>query len=233
MEDLNMRYFSNLLPFTILFWYVNITQGQDINQIDFKIDSLKQVESTLKLQLQNIINQISELNQKKLILSTKIDTVKTTVETKLRINGKLKDAPSVFGKTIIDLKQGEKVIIISYEQDDYYKVKSGDYIGFLSAMYLEPNPELEKQKKSREKKEQVKKEKERKEYLIQKYGDRFADKILAKEIWIGMTKDMLIESWGEPQKINRTVLLDRIHEQWIYPNVYIYFENDILVSWQD
>lgn len=49
-----------------------------------------------------------------------------------------------------------------------------------------------------------------------------------------MTNAMARESWGLPEDINRTVGAWGVHEQWIYPgNVYLYFENGILTSWQD
>lgn len=42
----------------------------------------------------------------------------------------------------------------------------------------------------------------RKENLIKKYGISDAQKILEHMVWIGMTKEQLIESWGNPNKIN-------------------------------
>ncbi len=53
-------------------------------------------------------------------------------------------------------------------------------------------------------------------------------------IILGMTREMVIASWGEPQDVHRTAGSWGIHEQWIYGNnQYVYFENDILTSWQD
>jgi len=42
-----------------------------------------------------------------------------------------------------------------------------------------------------------------------------------------MTKQMAIDSWGEPKEINRTVFSNGVHEQWVYENAYLYFKNDI------
>jgi hypothetical protein len=74
---------------------------------------------------------------------------------------------------------------------------------------------------------------ERKKNLISKYGVNNAEKIMSKLIWIGMTKEMARESWGEPKDIHRTVTASSIHEQWVYSGEYLYFENGILTSWQD
>jgi hypothetical protein len=48
-----------------------------------------------------------------------------------------------------------------------------------------------------------------------------------------MTDDMARKSWGAPSDINRTVGSWGVHEQWIYGDTYLYFENGILKSWQD
>ena len=49
-----------------------------------------------------------------------------------------------------------------------------------------------------------------------------------------MSEQMVIESWGKPNEINRTVGSWGVHEQWIYPGKqYLYIENGKLTSWQD
>ena len=55
-------------------------------------------------------------------------------------------------------------------------------------------------------------------------------------IRIGMSKLSVLTSWGKPRDINRTVHVSVTHEQWVYGEhgrPYVYFENDILTSWQD
>ena len=48
-----------------------------------------------------------------------------------------------------------------------------------------------------------------------------------------MTKEMVIASWGKPEHINSTVTALVVHEQWIYADSYLYFDNGILSGWQD
>ena len=48
-----------------------------------------------------------------------------------------------------------------------------------------------------------------------------------------MTKEMLIDSWGDPKEINRSVGSWGIHEQCIYSKGYVYIENGFVTSWQD
>lgn len=56
--------------------------------------------------------------------------------------------------------------------------------------------------------------------------------IIDRKIWIGMTTKMALASRGKPKKINTSVYSWGKHEQWVYSNVYLYFENDILKSYQ-
>lgn len=70
--------------------------------------------------------------------------------------------------------------------------------------------------------------------LTRKYGTAAATKIINKEIWLGMTSEMAILSRGKPVDINRSVGSWGVHEQWVYyGNLYLYFENGTLTSWQD
>lgn len=70
--------------------------------------------------------------------------------------------------------------------------------------------------------------------FVQKYGNSMGPLIAKRVIRLGMTKAMVIDSWGQPQDINRTVGSWGVHEQWVYGNsTYVYFENGKLTSWQD
>lgn len=74
----------------------------------------------------------------------------------------------------------------------------------------------------------------RKELIIKKYGNTNGQKILEHKLWIGMTKQMLIDSWGYPPNgVNRTVGSFGTHEQWCYDGTYIYIENGIVTAYQD
>jgi hypothetical protein len=68
-------------------------------------------------------------------------------------------------------------------------------------------------------------------YLENKYGTNMAAKLIAGKIWKGMSSEMVRDSWGKPQKINRVIGSDVIREEWIYKNSWLYIENDFLVEW--
>lgn len=71
--------------------------------------------------------------------------------------------------------------------------------------------------------------------LVKKYGTQYANLIIAKQVKVGMTKQMALESWGKPYDgINKTTGSFGIHEQWCYGSgVYLYFENGKLTAIQD
>jgi hypothetical protein len=70
--------------------------------------------------------------------------------------------------------------------------------------------------------------------LIKKYGAQNAKLILDGKVSRGFTKQMCIESWGEPNEINKTTGSYGVHEQWVYKRGnYLYFENGILTTIQN
>lgn len=67
--------------------------------------------------------------------------------------------------------------------------------------------------------------------LETKYGTAMAARIYAGKIWKGMNSDMVRDSWGTPEKVNRTVSGNTIKEEWIYRSTWLYFENNTLLQW--
>ena len=58
-------------------------------------------------------------------------------------------------------------------------------------------------------------------------------KLIKREVWIGMTKEMTILSWGKPDHINKTITATILNEQWVYEYGsykmnFLYFKNDKL-----
>lgn len=61
--------------------------------------------------------------------------------------------------------------------------------------------------------------------------------IYSKKVFVGMTADEAIRSWGRPTKINNSVGSYGKHEQWVYDrgnyrSQYIYVENGVVTSMQ-
>lgn len=67
--------------------------------------------------------------------------------------------------------------------------------------------------------------------LQSRYDAKMAKAIYERKIWKGMNTDMVIDSWGNPKKINREIIPDNVKEEWQYSKCWLYFENDILINW--
>jgi hypothetical protein len=99
--------------------------------------------------------------------------------------------------------------------------------------------EFEERKRKEEEARQARAEAERKAKaqrearIRSKYSAKDAERIIRGQIWLGMTKEMMIDSWGQPEEINRSVGSWGVHEQCIYGDTYVYIENVIVTSWQD
>lgn len=229
--------------FIFLFVLINLLNfrlsiGQTISKIDAQIDSLENIKKDLEKKLEIINEKILELKSKKEITELKkINESKILSKTKNKTY--LLSEPSNLSKKIISIPAKSEVELIGYI-NSFFKVIYNKKIGFIWDLYVEKNSMIETFKKSKTNQTKIE-EKQRKERLLaerkrrlkNKFGPTITKKILDSKIWIGMTKDMTIESWGKPKDINRTVGEWGVHEQWIYTNTYLYFENGKLKSWQD
>lgn len=70
------------------------------------------------------------------------------------------------------------------------------------------------------------------------WSQRVWDAIRDERLFVGMSKDMVLMSWGEPMEINRSIGSWGTDEQWVYPagfsngNNYLYLRNEIVTSFQ-
>jgi hypothetical protein len=74
----------------------------------------------------------------------------------------------------------------------------------------------------------------RKSIFIKKYGKVNGEKVAKGLIWIGMTEEMLYDSWGQPEDINTTVTSYGSKKQFVYGSgQYVYIVNGKVDAWQD
>lgn len=143
------------------------------------------------------------------------------------------------------VKVGDSVAVIGWATWLYF-IKTKELGGYISWRALEVNNNLDSLSKvlAREsplqEELQIKKQKELEkknhaQFLIKKFGSATAQKILRGEWWVGMTSEMAIYSLGQPDVNNKSVNVNSIHEQWVYReyDIYLYFTNGILKSYQD
>jgi len=69
-------------------------------------------------------------------------------------------------------------------------------------------------------------------FLIQKYGQEDADQIIAGKVWKGMTKDMILDSWGKPRQIDRYIGKTSVKEEWYYRTRVLFVQDGKLVGWK-
>ena len=68
-------------------------------------------------------------------------------------------------------------------------------------------------------------------YLENKYGSNMANRIFSGKIWKGMNSEMVKDSWGIADKINRIISGNITKEEWIFRSTWLYFENNTLLEW--
>jgi hypothetical protein len=68
-------------------------------------------------------------------------------------------------------------------------------------------------------------------YLENKYGSGMAARLNAGKIWKGMNAEMVKDSWGNAERINRSISGNIIKEEWIFKSTWLYFENNTLIDW--
>jgi hypothetical protein len=68
-------------------------------------------------------------------------------------------------------------------------------------------------------------------FLENKYGTNLAARLMEGKIWKGMDAEMVKDSWGRAEKINRVIRGNVTKEEWIFKNTWLYFENNQLVEW--
>lgn len=66
--------------------------------------------------------------------------------------------------------------------------------------------------------------------LTRKYGFTDGYRISEGKLWLGMNVEMALDSRGIPYRVNRSQGNWGIREQWIYSDVYLYFENGTLTE---
>ena len=106
---------------------------------------------------------------------------------------------------------------------------------FISSKFEEERYKIEAERKRIEEERRLTKiNTERKAALTKKYGSSAAARILEGKIWIGMTEQMLLESWGKPEDINSTVTRYGTSKQFVYGlGRYVYVENGKVDAWQN
>lgn len=219
-----MRFILFTLSFLLI---TNISFGQN-TEID-RLDTLISINKAKQSRLNDILKQLKKEEDSLLKIKQPLMEALITgdIFTCNQSSYIFKQPKSDYDNGYI-LNVGEKVKVLELSEG-WYKVLHKGMIGYVNPRVLDPEDDVQARKLSKE---------FRRKDLENKFGRNNAGRIMAKQIWIGMTKEMAIESKGRPDDINRSVNEYGTSEQWIYGEDisnrrYLYFDDGVLTSWQD
>ena len=144
---------------------------------------------------------------------------------------------------------GTPFFLLTYEERHWFRAQAGEREGYVYLHVDEDCPQTSEATRSEirsavaahakrvHQEEEVRLAAERSKLIAElskKYSPDVARNIADRKFWVGMTKEMAIDSLGEPDDINRTGRAGGVTEQWVYEgSLFLYFENGRLRSWQD
>lgn len=166
-----------------------------------------------------------------------------SVNQKVTITAKLKSSSRLFGakddltsviliipadSTVTVLDSDSTYLHVVYEENEGFIYKRQaliDKTPIVDQQTIQFQPQVQETPPAQEQQQS------RFSYLENKYGSNLADRLIADKIWKGMNSEMVKDSWGTAEKINRIISGNIIKEEWIFKNTWLYFENNTLVEW--
>lgn len=243
----------------VLFFTAVLSFAQSDQSRQVKIDSLEMVRNDLANRLKMVEAELADLK------TVKVETPVSTSPSEYIII-KIKnpfDLKDKFDHKVM-LLVGDSIELLSLENNNFQVRYNGkEYSAWKFSVYNnwyamtgKPVSKLEEEwerwygphraqieEQQRIKAEQklnlaVQQAEARKQSLFNRFGKIDAERILNKQIWIGMTSSMAIESRGYPDEKNRTETASGTREQWVYGKLvsycyYLYFDDGILTAIQN
>jgi len=166
-----------------------------------------------------------------------------SVNQKVTVTAKLKSSSRLFGakddltsviliipadSTVTVLDSDSTYLHVVYEENEGFIYKRQavlDKTPVITQQYIQSQPTVQETPPAQEQQQS------RFSYLENKYGSNLAARLIADKIWKGMNSEMVKDSWGTAEKINRIISGNIIKEEWIFKNTWLYFENNTLVEW--
>ncbi|MGC1391560.1 MAG: hypothetical protein WA816_11035 [Bacteroidales bacterium] len=156
---------------------------------------------------------------------------------------RLKSASRLFGTkddltSVIFIIPADSVVTVLDSDSTYYHVVFEENEGFIfkrDAVIVEPpvntQPSIQSQPSVQNAEPVQEQQESRYSYLENKYGSNMASRLFSGKIWKGMTSEMVKDSWGTADKINRIISSNVVKEEWIFRSTWLYFENNTLLEW--
>jgi hypothetical protein len=206
-----------------------------INLLNLKLESKIHYDSIE----QKLNEELSKITKRKLIEETKISNRQKLLSLKDSLLVEEKNKGDILQK--LYLQKLDTLILnakikLENEEIKRFRIKDSiqrvnDSLNIIQKQKIEKE-NLEKRKKDlleqqkREEEQKIKNE-QRKNLLISRFGREYGEVVFNRKIRIGMTEEMLIESWGKPQRINKTITKYGTRKQYVYgSSQYVYIGED-------
>jgi len=162
--------------------------------------------------------------------------VTATLTSSSRLFGNPDDLTSVIfvipkGSTVTVLDSDSTYLHVSYEEDDGYIYRRHAVIDKNPVIISKPENVKGVAQQQQPVNQQKQQSTSRFAYLESKYGTSMAARINSGKIWKGMNAEMVKDSWGTADKINREISGNTVKEEWIYKSTWLYMENNTLLEW--
>jgi hypothetical protein len=167
--------------------------------------------------------------------------ISVTVETMLSVWS----GPTLLSERLGVVDPGNTVVVTGFKAvERFYQVQFKGVTGYIEERGLKRNEALDRlveeavrvRETERPKAGPVKpgtvNEAAKLKVLTILYGEKIAIRIMQKKVWRGMTKEMVLQSIGEPKSVKRTAFSNVIKEQWEYSDgTLLFFDNDTLMAY--
>lgn len=172
------------------------------------------------------LGQLEQMEDKAPPQDPEYETIPATIKTTCRFFSDMDNLSSVMGY----LQSGKEILVLG-QTETYFLIRSDSTEGFVFKEKVDCPlcaPAEGEEQPVTAGTEQT--QQNRYAYLKEKYGD-VADELYANKIWKGMTTEMVLDSWGKPQKITRNITSRKVQEEWVFKRYWLFFENDRLLDW--
>jgi hypothetical protein len=188
----------------------------------------------LAFSLQAQVNRVDQLqNLEKGQPANQSDTLTATLKNSTRLFGAKEDLTTVItiipSGSIVDILDSDSTYFyVLFNEDEGYIYKRD---AVINNQEQTTSPNIVYEEAAPQQQPAQRQQVNRFSFLESKYGSNVAARLMAGKIWKGMNPEMVTDSWGRAEKINRVISGNLIKEEWIYNNTWLYFENDMLVEW--
>ena len=123
----------------------------------------------------------------------------------------------------------KETVEVFEEIDNYYSASYEGEKGYIIKAKVKP---LNFETNSESSELSSENKKDRLTYLQGKYDGKTADALFEHKIWIGMTTQMALDSWGYPKSMDRYMQVEKKIEDWNYSKYTLVFSDSKLIRWE-